>query len=91
MGLNKFATVRCMDDLTLGIRAFQSHYNVAREKLSVLAEQGNLRAQIIMSRLYYAGNGVEKDHDEYVYWLRKAADNGDKASKSHLKRLAPER
>lgn len=80
-----------MDNLTLGIRAFQrGHYKIAYEKLSDLAEQGNLRAQIIMSRLYYAGNGVEKDPDQYIYWLRKAADNGDKSAKSHLKRLAPE-
>jgi TPR repeat protein len=78
-----------MDNLTLGIRAFQKgHYKEAFEKLSVLAEQGELRAQIIMARLYYAGNGVEKNLERHMYWLQKAADNGDKAYKSQLKRLA---
>ncbi len=68
--------------------AFQKgQYIEAHEKLAVLAEQGELRAQLIMARLYYAGNGVEKDQETFVYWLQKAADNGDKAAKSHLKRL----
>ncbi len=77
-----------MDDLTLGVRAFQKgRYLEAREKLEPLADQGQLRAQQIMARLYYAGNGVEKDFEKYVYWLGRAADSGDKAAKSQLKRL----
>lgn len=78
-----------MDNLSLGIQAFQKgHYTEAYERLSVPAEQGELRAQIIMARLYYAGNGVEKDLKQYIYWLQRAADGGDKASKSQIKRLA---
>ena len=77
-----------MDDLTLGIRAFQKGlYTEAHEKLHHIAENGELRAQMIMARMYYAGNGVEKDQEKYVYWLQRAADSGDKASKSQLKRL----
>ena len=77
-----------MDELTVGIRAFQKGlYAEAHAKLQPLAAQGELRAQIIMARLYYAGNGVEKDPEKYAYWVQKAADNGDKASKSQLKRL----
>jgi TPR repeat protein len=77
-----------MDDLTLGIRAFQkSLYEEARVLLEPLAEQGELRAQKIMARLYYAGNGVEKDFEKYTYWLQKAADTGDKAAKSQIKRI----
>jgi TPR repeat protein len=76
------------NDLVSGIRAFQKGlYTEAHDKLLEPAEQGDLRAQMIMSRLYYAGNGVEKDHEKYVYWLQMAADSGDKASKSQLKRL----
>lgn len=78
-----------MDNLTLGIRAFKhGHYEEAYERLSGLAEQGELRAQVLLARLYYAGNGVEKDQAKYVYWLGRAAENGDKAAKSQLKRLA---
>lgn len=77
-----------MDELTEGIRAFKKgRYVIAYRKLLPLAEQGELRAQVILARLYYAGNGVEKNHDKYVYWLGRAADSGDKSSKSQLKRL----
>jgi TPR repeat protein len=77
-----------MDELTLGIRAFQkSLYEEAHALLEPLAEQGVLRAQMIVARLYYAGNGVEKDFDKYVYWLQAAADGGDKAAKSQIKRI----
>jgi len=76
------------DELAMGIRAFQKGlYAEAHGKLLTFAEEGDLRAQMIMARLYYAGNGVEKNHEKYVYWLQKAADSGDKASKSQLKRL----
>jgi TPR repeat protein len=76
------------DELASGVRAFQKGlYAEAHGKLLKFAEEGDLRAQMIMSRLYYAGNGVEKNHEKYVYWLQKAADSGDKASKSQLKRL----
>lgn len=77
-----------MDELTLGIRAFQKGlYEEAHTRLEPLAQQGVLRAQMIMARLYYAGNGVEKNFDRYVFWLQAAADGGDKAAKSQVKRL----
>ena len=57
-----------MDDLTLGVRAFQKgNYREALEKLEPLAEQGELRAQQIMARLYYAGNGVEKNERQAFF------------------------
>jgi TPR repeat protein len=78
-----------IDDLTEGVRAFKKgRYVLACQKLLPLAEQGELRAQVIIARLYYAGNGVERDHEKYVYWLQRAADSGDKSSKSQLKRLS---
>lgn len=77
-----------MDDLTLGIRAFQKGlYEEAHAKLLPHAEAGEVRAQLAMSRMYYAGNGVEKNHEKYVYWLQRAADSGDKSAKSQLKRI----
>lgn len=77
-----------MDELTLGVRAFQkSSYEEAYTRLLPLAEQGELRAQVILARLFYAGNGVPKDQDKYIYWLQRAAENGDKSAKSQLKRL----
>jgi TPR repeat protein len=78
-----------MDDLSLGIRAFQKgQYEDAFNRLLPLAKAGEVRAQVAISRMYYAGNGVEKSHEEYIYWLQRAADGGDKSSKSQLKRAS---
>lgn len=75
--------------LAEGVNAFQNgQYAEAYALLVPFAEQGELRAQLIMARLFYAGHGVEKNHDTYVYWLQRSADSGDKASKSLLKRMA---
>ena len=76
------------NNLMLGIRAFQkARYEEAFRRLEPLAQAGELRAQLILSRLYYAGNGVPRDRARYIYWLQAAADNGDKASKAQLKRM----
>ena len=73
--------------LMLGIRAFQkARYDEAFERLEPFAEAGELRAQLILARLYYAGNGVERSQERHLHWLRAAADNGDKAAKAQLKR-----
>lgn len=75
-------------ELAEGVRAFnKGRYEDAHRMLLPLAEAGELRAQLILARLFYAGNGVEKDDAQYHYWLRKAADNGDKSSRARLKKL----
>ncbi|MEM9254944.1 MAG: hypothetical protein AAGA91_05815 [Pseudomonadota bacterium] len=77
-----------MDELTLGIRAFQKGlYEESFRRLLPLAEEGEVRAQMTISRMYYAGNGVAKDHAKYLYWLQLAAEGGDKAAKAQLKRI----
>ncbi len=74
-------------ELMLGIRAFQkARYEEAFRRLVPFAEAGELRAQLILARLYYAGNGVERSEGRYLHWLQVAADNGDKAAKAQLKR-----
>jgi TPR repeat protein len=71
----------------LGVRAFQkARYEEAFQRLAPFAEAGELRAQLILARLYYAGNGVERSQERYLHWLQAAADNGDKAAKAQLKR-----
>ncbi len=71
----------------LGIRAFQkARYEEAFQRLEPFAEAGELRAQLLLARLFYAGNGVEKSEERYLHWLEAAADNGDKSSKAQLKR-----
>lgn len=71
-----------------GLRAFsRNDFSVAADLLQSCAEAGDIRSQILLSRMYYAGNGVPMDHSKYIYWLEKAADNGDKSARAKLKRL----
>jgi hypothetical protein len=45
-----------MDDLTVGIRAFQKNrFQRAKMLLESLAQRGEVLAQMIMARLYYGG------------------------------------
>lgn len=75
-------------ELAEGVNAFQKgKYNEAFTLLLPFAEQGELRAQLILARLYYAGHGVQRDEDKYLYWLRRSADSGDKSAKSIIKRI----
>jgi TPR repeat protein len=74
--------------LQRGIHAFMGfRFDEAVKLLLPLAEQGEVEAQKLMARLYFAGNGVEKSLEKYHYWLTQAADQGDRQSKAKLKRL----
>jgi hypothetical protein len=71
-----------------GLRAFaRGDFANAAQLLLPCAENGDVKAQMLLSRLYYAGNGVTADLDRYRYWLEKAAANGDKTARAKLKRL----
>jgi TPR repeat protein len=77
------------ETLQRGIHAFMGfRFEDAVRLLLPLAEQGEVEAQKLMARLYFSGNGVEKDMERYQYWLNKAAEQGDRQSKAKLKRLA---
>ena len=76
------------DRLEAGIDAFmKGRYDDALACLRPYAEAGNARAASILARMYFAGNGVTRDHAQYVAWLRVAADAGDRTAKAKLKRL----
>ncbi|MCB1615745.1 MAG: sel1 repeat family protein [Pseudomonadales bacterium] len=78
-----------MQLLQKGVNAFMHfEFDQAFQILLPLAEQGVLEAQQKVARMYFAGNGVEKSHDQYLYWLQQAADQGDKYAKAKLKRMA---
>jgi TPR repeat protein len=75
------------DQLDAGLRAFaRNDFSVAAALLLPCAEAGVVRAQMLLSRLYYAGNGVPVDHNQYIYWLERAAASGDKSARAKLKR-----
>ena len=52
-------------------------YAVAFESFSILAEQGDARAQVNLGFMYADGKGVPQDDAEAVRWYRRAAEQGD--------------
>lgn len=78
--------------LQKGINAFMGfRFDEAVKLLLPLAEQGEVEAQKLMARLYFSGNGVEKNLEQHHYWLAQAAEQGDRQSKAKLKRLGQKR
>jgi TPR repeat protein len=76
------------DQRNAGLRAFsRNDFASAFSLLLPCAEQGDTHAQLLIARMYYAGNGVEKNETSYLYWLAKAAEGGDKSARARLKRL----
>ena len=72
----------------LGVRAFmKGRYERAFRLLEPAGHEGNLKAQQLLAKMYYAGHGVTASKDQYLYWLGKAAANGDKPSKIKLKKM----
>lgn len=76
-----------VDRRDAGLRAFQRNDFVsAAALLEPCAEAGDARSQALMARMYYAGNGITQSREKYLYWLSKAASNGDKSAHVRLKR-----
>jgi hypothetical protein len=71
------------NNTSTNIDDFVETYNPSNneiERITRKAEQGDPSSQYIIGNRYYFGNGVNKDIDFAVAWLRKAADQGiDKA------------
>ncbi|MEZ5540247.1 MAG: hypothetical protein R3E63_09960 [Pseudomonadales bacterium] len=76
------------DPRDAGMRAFfKSDFTQAFTLLLPCANAGDTHAQMLIARMYYAGNGVSKNMDQYQYWLERAAEGGDKSARARLKRL----
>jgi TPR repeat protein len=45
-----------------------------------LAQKGNAEAQLMVGEMYEAGRGVEKDTEQAMAWINKAAEQGNKAA-----------
>lgn len=75
-------------DVRHGIKAFMcGDYQKAAAIIPQFAELDHIKAQTILAKMYFSGNGVSKDMQKYIYWLQRAADNGHKPSKAKLKKL----
>jgi TPR repeat protein len=49
-----------------------------------LAERGNAKAQIILGRMYFDGQGVPQDYSVAMSWWRKAAEQGNAEGQARL-------
>ncbi len=52
------------------------------------ADRGSARAQYAIGYMYYRGQGVERDLDQALEWIRLAAGNGNREAVEALGRLA---
>lgn len=50
------------------------------------ARQGDAAAQYMIGKMYLEGQGVSKDEQQALTWLKKAAAQGNKEAISILKR-----
>ena len=48
--------------------------NLTIELLKASAEEGDLKSQVKLARMYYGGSGVPMDEEEAKKWFLKAAD-----------------
>ena len=65
-------------DLESAKRAYhEKDYAGAGKEFTVLAEQGNSEAQLILGKMYMMGQGVPKDSDQAIKWLKAAAVQGN--------------
>lgn len=46
-----------------------------------LAEQGHSGAQYYLGWMYYKGEGVSRNYDRAIYWMKKSAKGGDRRAK----------
>ena len=65
----------------------EGKFAVAFKEFSILAEQGDARAQQALAWMYYEGQGREPDYDKAVYWYRKAADQDNITAQINLAQM----
>jgi uncharacterized protein len=72
-------------DFDLGMKAYiAKNYNLALRELTASAKDGHSMAQGIVGLMYSRGHGVERSFDKAVYWLEKAAKQGEVGAQFQL-------
>lgn len=56
----------------------------AAQWMRMSAEQGYVKAQLVMGIMYFRGDGVEQNYVESVKWCRKAAEQGEAGAQYRL-------
>ena len=65
-------------DFETGAKAYKTgDYANAFKEWIVLAEQGDVTAQLLIGLMFEKGQGVAKDDEQAFNWLHKAAKQGD--------------
>jgi TPR repeat protein len=73
-----FAGLSLAADIESAKQAYQTKdYGTAYKEASPLAAQGNAEAELLLGKMYLMGQGVLKDSDEAVKWLKKSAMQGN--------------
>lgn len=65
----------------------KGHFSAAFKEFSVLAEQGDARAQHALGWMYYDGQGRAKDYKKAAYWYEKAAEQGNITAQINLAQM----
>ena len=61
-------------------------YTEALELIFPLAKSGDINAQLLLAKMYYQGQGLEKNYDKASYWACRASENdGYLANKLRIK------
>lgn len=65
-------------DLASAKRAYEErNYATALKELMPLAENGDSEAQLLLARMYLAGQGIAKDSDQATKWFKASAAQGN--------------
>ena len=67
--------------------ANEGQYGVAFQEFSLLAEQGDARAQQALAWMYYEGQGRAKNFEKAAYWYEKAAEQGNVTAQINLAQM----
>lgn len=68
-----------------GVSAYQRGiFTVAFKELAPLAEQGEMKAQLLLGDMYSGVRGVPQDHAKAAFWYRKAAEQGSAPAQTSL-------
>ncbi|WP_435627019.1 tetratricopeptide repeat protein [Candidatus Ferrigenium straubiae] len=60
-----------------GVAAYRrGSFTVAMKELTPLAEQGDMKAQLLLGGMYGGVRGIPQDHAKAAFWYRKAAEQG---------------
>ena len=49
-------------------------YSEALELIFPLAKSGDVNAQLLLAKMYYQGQGLEKNYDKASYWVCRASE-----------------